>query len=85
MNTLCNLLLEAPDEQMDPILKQFISKWDDEPTSLQILEVIDHAVYSALASDFVVSVLQSLYENALKSEGKTDDDNARFATWRKGF
>lgn len=82
MTSISELLLTAPDEHLDPQMKPLIEKWDDPPTSLQILEVLDHCVYSSLASGFVVSTLQTLYSGALHKEGKMHDDNIQHTTWR---
>lgn len=83
--TLKQMLLTAPDTQLDSCMFPLIEKWDDEPTSLQILEVLDQCIFSALASGFVVGLLQTLYDAACKREGKTHEDNVPFATWRVGY
>ena len=77
------LLLEASDSQMDASMFPLIEKWDDEPTSLQILEVLDHCIHGSLASGFIVHLLQTLYDRALTREGKRHDQNVPLATWRK--
>lgn len=76
------LLLLAPDSQLDAQMKPLIEQWSDPPTSLQILEVVDHCIHASLASGFVVSALQALYEAALKNEGIKHEDNVPKATWR---
>jgi hypothetical protein len=82
MSSMKEMLLQAPDGQLDACMHPLISKWDENPTSLQILEVLDHCIYGALASGFVVTVLQSLYDSALQKEGKTHAQNEALATWR---
>jgi hypothetical protein len=82
MKNLKEGLLSAPDGQLDPSLFPLIETWDDEPTSLQILEVLDQCIFCALASGFVVAFLQTMYDLALKKEGKTHADNEPLATWR---
>lgn len=77
-----DMLLKAPSGQLDPSMFPLIQKWDDPPTSLQLLEVLDKCIFSALASGFVVTVLQGLYEEALVREGKTHSDNESLAAWR---
>lgn len=79
---LKKLLLEAPDGQLDKSMVPLIEKWDDEPTSLQILEVLDKCIYASLASGFMVKLLQGLYDTALKQENKKHEDNVPLATWR---
>ena len=83
MSDLKSMLLMAPDTQLDAQMFPLIEKWDEpQPTSLQILEVLDHCIFASLASGFVVSLLQELYNARLKTEGKTHEDNVPLATWR---
>jgi hypothetical protein len=82
---LKQLLLAAPDTQLDAQMLPLIEKWDEpNPTSLQILEVLDQCIFASLASGFVVSLLQTLYDAALKNEGRTHEQNEPLATWRQG-
>ena len=82
MNPFSELLLEAPDSQLDASMKPLIKKWSDPPTAIQILEVLDFCIHGALASGFVVAVLQVQYDVALKREGKRHEDMVPLATWR---
>ena len=75
-------LLKAPDSQLDACIFPLIEKWDDEPTSLQILEVLDECIYSALASGFVIVLLENLLDIAMKRENTTLDDIVLYAVWR---
>lgn len=79
---LRDLFLELKDEQLDAAMFPLIRKWDDPPTALQLLEVLDHCIHGALASSFIVTTLQVLYDGALKREGTTHDEMAKLATWR---
>ncbi len=79
------ILLEAPDEQLDSCLFHIIREWDDEPKAIQILEVLDRVIYASLGSGFTVIVLQTLYRGALKKEGKTSKEVEALAVWRKGL
>lgn len=82
MKELKNMLLQAPDNQLDKSMKPLIEKWDDNATSIQILEVIDHCVHGGLASGFTMNLLNTIYDLALKDEGKVHEDNIPFAVWR---
>ena len=82
MSPLSELLLTAPDSQLDASMKPLIKQWSDPPSALQVLEVLDHCIHGALASGFVVAVLQVEYDVALKREGKTHQDMVPLATWR---
>lgn len=76
------LLLSAPESQLDASMLPLIKKWDSPPTSLQLLEVLDHCIHGSLASGSVVAFLQSLYAAALKREHKEHSENVPKATWR---
>jgi len=76
-------LQEASDRQLDASMFPLIQKWDNPPTSLQVLEVLDQCIYASLASGFVVELLQIMYDDRLKAEGKTHEQNVPLATWRK--
>jgi hypothetical protein len=80
---LKQLLLDAPDSQMDASMKSFIQKWPDPPTSLHVLEVLDRIIFAALASGFVVRLMQVLYDDACKREGTTHESNVSLAIWRE--
>jgi hypothetical protein len=77
-----DLLMIAPDDQVDAALKPLIAKWDTEPTSLQVLEVLDLCIFGGAATGFVVRLLETLYDVALQAEHKVHADNLPFATWR---
>ena len=79
------LLLEAPDGQLDSCLFPIIKEWDDEPKAIQILEVLDKVIYASLGSGFVVTLLQILYGEALRKEGKTSKEVEALAVWREGL
>jgi hypothetical protein len=76
------LFLAAPSGQLDSSVKPLIEKWDEPPTSLQVLEVLDQCIHGSLGSDFVVAALQAVYESRLSAEGKSHNDNVPFAVWR---
>lgn len=76
------MLLTAPDGQLDHSLFATIEQWDDEPTGLQVLEVLDKSIHCALASSFVIKVLNIFLDQALERENKTLEDLVPLATWR---
>ncbi len=82
MRELQSLLLGSSDSQLDSRMKPLVEKWDDDPSAIQILEVLDHCIFGALASGFVVKVLQLTYDSALRREGKTHEEMLPLATWR---
>lgn len=75
--------LSAPDEQMSNNIKKIIKeKWNDEPTAIQLLEVIDHCAYYGEASDFVVTALDVMLQLAMKREGIEFEELIKNAKWR---
>lgn len=79
---MIDLLLAAPDSQLDVAMKPLISKWSEPPTAIQVLEVLDHCIHGSLASGFMVRFLQALYDMACKREQTTHEEVVKGATWR---
>lgn len=79
---LKQLLLQAPEGQLDKSMLPLIEKWDSPPQPIQVLEVVDHCIYSALASGFTVSALQIILDMALQHAGQTLEQIEPLATWR---
>lgn len=82
--SLKSCLLAFSDDILDASMKPLIEKWVEPPTSLQVLEVLDHCIYAVLASSFIISCLQVFYNSRLKEEGRTHEQNIPDAIWRKG-
>lgn len=82
MREIVELLLAAPDGQLDESAKTMIRLWDDVPKAVQILKVLDISIYAALGSGIAITVMQVMYEHALKTEGITREDVVRLAYWR---
>lgn len=76
------ILLEAPDSQLDASMKPLVQKWSSPPKAIEILEVLDHVIFGALASGLVTTVLQNMYTEALIREKIGHDDVVKLATWR---
>jgi hypothetical protein len=83
LESIKDLLLNTPESQLDPKIKILISSWDIDPKSFQILEVLDKCIYYGAASDFVIRLLQALYDRALCVEKVSHEYNVLFAEWRK--
>lgn len=79
---LKQLMLEAPDGQLDKSMLPLIENWDDEPKAIQILEVLDKCIHYGLASGFVVSSLQIMLEFAMKDQDVTLEQLEPLAVWR---
>lgn len=77
------LFSDAPDSHLDKSMVDLIKSWGDDPTPLQLLEVIDKCIYASLSSGFVLGILQTIYDNELKRLGKTHEDLVPLAIWRK--
>lgn len=76
------LLCQGSEQLLDPLMHPKIRAWSEPATALQILEVLDECIYSALASGFMVATLQTLYKMACDREGTTHDEVVKLATWR---
>ncbi len=73
----------APNDEVDSTLQPLIALWDDEPTSIQLLEILDRAVNEVKASFFAISTLNVIYMLTLEAEGKTHEQVVEQASWRK--
>ena len=82
---MIDTLLNLSDSQLDAVVKPLIIKWDQPPTPLQILEVLDLCIHDALASNFVVSFLQALYSIACTRVGLTHEQIVEQAIWRQSY
>ena len=83
MTTIKEMFLAAPSGQIDPSVLPLIAEWDDEPTSLQVLKVIDVCIYGGAASGVAVGLLQGLYSQLCSKENITHEHNVPLAVWRK--
>ena len=78
------MFLKAPDSQISPSIRNMIdSQWNDPPTSLQILRVLDAIVHYGEGSDFVVTAMNELLKETLQKEGTTMTQIVEKAEWRK--
>lgn len=83
MKPLIEALLAGSDRQLDERMKPLIRAWDDPPKAAQVLQVLDLCIHGALASGFVVKVLEILYDEARRRESATHGDVAAHASWRR--
>lgn len=84
MKEIKQMLLLAPDSELDSCMFPLIEKWDDTPTAIQVMEVLDYCVHSGLASGFVITLLETMVENAIKEENITREQLIEKAVWRLG-
>lgn len=76
------ILLDAPNSQLDASMKPLVEKWSSPPKAIEILEVLDHVIQGALASGLVTTVLQNMYTEAIIAEKTTHDEVVKLAKWR---
>jgi len=76
------ILLEAPDSQLDASMKPLVQKWSSPPKAIEILEVLDHVINGGLASGLITTVLQNMYTEALVREKVGHDEVVKLAKWR---
>lgn len=80
--TLKQHLLVAPAEVLSPLLLPIVERWNDPPTSIQLLELLDQCVHTGGAAGFVVMALETLMMATMKTEGVTSKDLLPLAVWR---
>ena len=80
--TLKTLLLTAPDSQLDASMVELVKLWNDPPSALQVLEVLDLSIHGGLASKVVILSLEMAFEAALAREGMPIQELVQYATWR---
>jgi hypothetical protein len=79
---LIELLLVAPEDQLDPSVRSLIEKWNRPmPKAVQVLEVLYKCVFSSRCSDFVVGTLETIYERALENENVTRAEIEKLVAW----
>ena len=83
MNELKQLLLDAPEDQIDAGARQSIATWSEPPKALEIFRTLDECVYGAMASGFVVQVLETMLVVQSKEENLTRDQLEELAVWRE--
>lgn len=83
MSTLKELLLDAPETQLDKAALDDIRTWNEPPKALEILKTLDMCVHSALASGFAIQVLELMLDVQMKEEGTTHEELGKEAFWRE--
>lgn len=83
MNELKQLLLDAPEDQIDAGARQSIATWSEPPKALEIFRTLDECVYGAMASGFVVQVLETMLVVQSKEENLTRAQLEELAIWRE--
>jgi hypothetical protein len=79
---LKEMLLTAPDTQLSKKTHKYMEKWSNPPTALQLLEILDYSARYSYASDFVMRILDTAFEEALTEEGLTREQVVALAYWR---
>ena len=82
---LKELMLQAPEGQIDPSILPTIEKWSDPIKAVEILETLDRAVFCGGASDFAMQVFNILLDEAIAEEGTEYADVVARAVWRTGI
>lgn len=84
LNQFKALFLQAPESQLSKQCVSLIAVWDTPaPRALQVLAVIDWAVFTGGASDFALSTLEQILNKLLSVENLTHTQLAQQATWRE--
>ena len=83
MNELKQLLLDAPEDQIDAGARHSIATWSEPPKALEIFRTLDECVYGAMTSGFVVQVLETMLVVQSKEENLTRAQLEELAIWRE--
>ena len=83
MNELKQLLLDAPEDQIDAGARQSIATWSEPPKALEIFRTLDECAYGAMTSGFVVQVLETMLVVQSKEENLTRAQLEELAIWRE--
>jgi hypothetical protein len=78
-------MAQAPSDQMDPSMLSIFKALADAnpPKADDVLHVIDDCVYASLCSDFCIRVMDTVWRELLKDEGRTVEQGIEAAIWRK--
>ena len=80
--TFKQLMAAAPAEQIDPAAQEIIKNWDEEPTAIQIFEVLDKSARYSWATGFTMMFMQTFLDLRMKLESLSREDLEKLATWR---
>jgi len=69
LTQLADTLLQLSDRALDPVAKDLIRKWRDDPTPKAILHTLDVIVNGGLASAFEVNALDIMFGLACDAQG----------------
>lgn len=72
--SLKDALLGSADIHFSEDLKTLVRKWDEHPTAVQILVVIDHNLKNGGASPLLSNLLYDFYTAALAQEQRTHEE-----------
>lgn len=82
-DTIKSIWKKAPDSSLSNELQSIIDRWNDDPSAIQVLELLDWAIHSGGANQFTVRVLETMLYARIKEEHTTYADVIARATWRK--
>lgn len=71
MQSLFDLLINAPEDQLDQFVRDDIKAWGSDPTAFQILETLDKVVWASGATDFAVGVMNIILRSKIEEMGLT--------------
>lgn len=82
MQKIVEHLKTAPDSVLDASMQPLISSWSNPPKAIEVLEVLDKCVHSALACTTAIMALEVLFNEALEREGVSEAQIFSQAPWR---
>lgn len=76
------ILLSAPNHHLEQSMKDLIVTWDDPPTPLQILKVLDFCIQGALATGMMINILQDMHQKSCQQFNTSHEEVIKRAVWR---
>jgi hypothetical protein len=76
-------LLAAPDTQISPAMKEWISAWSDPPKLEEITETRNMSAFTSQCSDLVIRLLTIMMEEASKEAEGWDPTTLKFSIQRR--
>lgn len=83
IEAIIDKLKEAPENQIDPVIRKDIEGWGYDVAPLDVLRVLDKCVCYAGASGVAIQVLDMVLNHRIAAVGTTREEVVASAPWRQ--
>lgn len=83
MSKLHDILLRAPESELNKKARNSVLAWSKPPKAIEVLHTLNQCVQGRLASGLAVKVLQVLLDDQMLAEKVTRDELLEQNVWRK--